>query len=114
MHPSAAGLSAVTVLFVCTLLILRCLVTSRFGFCRESAEEFRQALEERRGAQPLAIVDSRITADDLARGYIVGNSRLRRRHDAIADPAVARDADLPSEHYVAANLGGAGEPDLRA
>ncbi len=67
-----------------------------------------------RRAQPLAIVDRRITTDDFTGSDVVGNTGLRRGDHAVADAAVAGDANLSGEHHVAADLGRAREPDLRA
>jgi hypothetical protein len=105
MHPDAAGLSALSNLFVGGLLIFMGLGRFISGFSGQTTKQFRQSLEDRRRPQPLPVVDCRITADDFACSHVVRNARLRSRDHTIADPAVARDPNLSREHHVAADLG---------
>jgi len=86
----------------------------RYRFSGQATEQFRQTLEDRRRPQPLPVVDCRITADDFACGYVVGNARLRSCHDTVADPAVTRDPNLSREHHVATDLGRSRKTHLRA
>src|ERR1700757_3765253 len=86
MHPDAAGVSALTDLFVCALSIFMCGGRFISGFSGQATKQFWQSLEDPRPPQPLPVVDCRVTADDFARGHIVGNARLRSRDDTVTDP----------------------------
>src|SRR4051812_384810 len=57
-------------------------------------------IENRDRAQPLPVIDRRITAHDLARFHVVRDTALRRRDSAVADLAVSRHADLSGEDHI--------------
>ena len=80
----------------------------------EASKEFGKAVEEGDGAEPLAIIDGGIAADDLAGCDVAGDAALGGGDGAVADGAVAGDADLAGKDDVLADGGGAGEADLGA
>lgn len=82
---------------------------SRFA---EGAEEFGEAVEERYGAEPLAVVDGGVAAYSLAGWDIVGNTGLSGGDGSVADSAVAGDAYLTGQDDVLADGGGTGQADL--
>ncbi len=88
-------------------------MTSSFWFRGlEAAQQLGQAVDQRDGAEPLAVVDGGIAADDLAGLDVAGDSRLRGGDGSVAYGAVAGDADLSGEDDAAADGGRSGEADL--
>ena len=80
----------------------------------EALEQLGKALEDGDGAQPDAIVEAGRAGDHFAGRDVVRDGGLRGEDDAVADGAMAGDADLAGENDVVADDGGAGEAGLRA
>lgn len=66
----------------------------------EIAEQFWEAIDEGHGTEPLAIVDGRVAADNLAGSDIIRYSALRGGDGSVADGAVTGNAYLSGENYV--------------
>src|SRR5690348_17883083 len=109
MRDSAAGLSVTTTIF--TNRSSKLLHIAFLSW--QASHQLRQALEDSRSAQPLPIVDGRVTTDDFPCGNIIGNARLRGRDYSVADMAVAGNAHLTRENNVTPDLRRAGKPHLR-
>jgi hypothetical protein len=69
-----------------------------FGGGLEAAKQLREPVEEGDRAEPLAVVNGWVAADDLASLDIAGDAALGCGDDAIAYGAVAGDADLSGEY----------------
>ena len=78
------------------------------------AEQFGKAIDEGDGAEPLAVVDGGVAADDFAGCDVAGDAALGGGDGSVAYGAVAGYADLAGEDDVFADGGGAGEADLGA
>jgi hypothetical protein len=60
----------------------------------------------------LAIIDCRIPADDLSRGYIARNAALGSSHRSVAYRTVAGDADLSGQDHVFTDRSRPSKPNL--
>ena len=68
----------------------------------------------RHRAQPLLVVECRRAAHHCSRFYIMRDAALRCHDGSIAHAAVARNAHLPGQDHILANLRRARQTDLRA
>jgi hypothetical protein len=70
------------------------------GFCRSfhSPEQLGQTVNQSDYPEPLTIIDRWVAADNLARGYIAGNSTLCGGDRSVANRAVTSYPYLPGEN----------------
>ena len=80
----------------------------------EAAEEFRKAVDESYRAEPLAVIDRRVAADDFAGLHVPGDTALGGGDGAVTHSAVASDTDLPGQYDGFSDSSGTGEADLGA
>ena len=91
-----------------------------YGFTRllrlglQASEQFRQAVDQSNCAEPLAIVDGGVAADDGSRSDVGRDAGLGGRYRAVAYRQVAGNANLPCEDDIFADRRRAGEAYLGA
>ena len=86
---------------------------TRASSCLDSTFQFRKPLEENGGRPPFTAVDGRIARHHDARRRASWSRPTVRPRSRRGRCEMATDADLPAEHHLVADLGAAGDADLR-